>query len=124
MRSNNQTNRPIMLLVIVGDIVLLNIVLYVFAMDFPKMENWSWENIRLFYLINNIALLASEWKFHTRIHDRFVSAGDILRGLFVMIFTQMVIAYLLFRHLMYWTGTGWLVVSIGIYREGWGGRSG
>ena len=99
-----------MLLVIVGDIVLLNIVLYVFAMDFPKMENWSWENIRLFYMISNIALLASEWKFHTRIHDRFVSAGDILRGLF--------------RHLMYWTGTGWLVVSIGIYREGWGGRSG
>lgn len=38
MRRNNQTNGLIMLLVIVGDIVLLNIVLYVFAMDFPKWK--------------------------------------------------------------------------------------
>ncbi|MBR5928693.1 MAG: exopolysaccharide biosynthesis polyprenyl glycosylphosphotransferase [Prevotella sp.] len=114
MRRNNQTNRLIMLLVIVGDFVLLNVVLYLFAKEFPKMEEWSWSNLRLYYIISNIALLASEWKFHTRIHDRFVSAGDILRGLFVMILTQTVIAYLLFRHLMYWTGTGWLVASIGV----------
>ena len=113
-RRNDQTNNLIMHLVMFGDILLLNVVLYLFALGFPKLATWNWDSLKLFYMVNNVALLASEWKFHTRLHDRYVTSEDILRGLFVMVFTQTIVAYLLFRHYMYWTGTGWLVVSIGM----------
>ena len=113
-RRNDQTNNIIMHLVMFSDILLLNVVLYLFAILHPKLSSWSFEYLRLYYMICNFALLVSEWKFHTKLHDRYVTAVDILRGLFAMTFTQMLISYILFRHMMYWTGTGWLVLSIGV----------
>lgn len=114
VRRNNQTNELIKYLVIVGDILLLNMVLYVFAAKMSSMQTWSLYQLKLFYLINNVALLASEWKFHTRLHYRVVPAAFILKGLFVMIIPQMVIAYLLFRHMIYRVSTGWLVLDVGL----------
>lgn len=112
-RRNNRTNKLIMWLVIFGDLVLLNIVLFCFSMEFMKVEDWTWENKRLFLFICNVALLVSEGYFHTIIHQRMVSAGDILRRLFYLILTQVVVAYLFMRHVMYWTGSGWLLIAIG-----------
>ena len=43
-----------------------------------------------------------------------MSAGDILRRLVYLTLTQVVIAYLFMRHIMYWTGSGWLLVIIGV----------
>ena len=103
-----------MWLVTFGDFVLLNVVLVCFALEVMKVGEWSWENKRLFFLICNLSLLASEWKFHTTIHQRVVSSGYILRGLVFLTLTQTVIAYLLMRHLMYWTGSGWLLTNVGM----------
>lgn len=115
MRSrNNRTNTLIMWAVIVGDFVLLNIVLLCISMEFMKVEDWNWENKRLFLFICNVSLLVSEGYFHTIIHQRLVSAGDILRRLVYLTLTQVVIAYIFMRHIMYWTGSGWLLVVIGM----------
>lgn len=115
MRSrNNRTNTLIMWAVIAGDFVLLNFVLFCFSLEFMKVEDWTWENKRLFLFICNVALLVSEGYFHTIIHQRLVSAGDILRRLVYLTLTQVVIAYLFMRHIMYWTGSGWLLVVIGV----------
>ena len=100
--------------VIVGDFVLLNIVLLCISMEFMKVEDWNWENKRLFLFICNVTLLVSEGYFHTIIHQRLVSAGDILRRLVYLTLTQVVIAYIFMRHIMYWTGSGWLLVVIGM----------
>lgn len=100
--------------VIVGDFVLLNIVLLCISMEFMKVEDWNWENKRLFLFICNVSLLVSEGYFHTIIHQRLVSAGDILRRLVYLTLTQVVIAYIFMRHIMYWTGSGWLLVVIGM----------
>ena len=103
-----------MWLVTVGDVVLLNAVLMGFVIIMPKFYGWNWSHLRLFFLINNIALLAGELKYHTRIHERYVPAGDIVRRVLFMVMVQMVIAYMLLRHAMFWTGTGWLVINIGV----------
>ena len=113
-RRNNRTNTLIMWLVTMCDVVLLNAVLLGFVTLMPKFSGWNWPNVRLFFLIYNIALLAGELKYHTRIHERYVSAGDIIRRVFFLIIIQMIIAYMLLRHTMFWTGSGWLVISIGV----------
>ena len=99
----------IMHLVMVCDIVLLNIVLFCFPLEFLKAEDWNWENKRLFLLICNVALLASEWCFHTIIHQRMVTAIDILKRICYLVLMQSLVAYVLMRHLMYQTGAGWLL---------------
>ncbi len=113
IRRNNRTNRLIMWLIIIGDFVLLNLVLLGIFKEYDAIEKWSWENKRLFMALSNIALLISEWHFHPRIQQRIVSAGDILKRLTSLTLTQAVLAYLLMRHVMYWTGTGWKVFLAG-----------
>lgn len=113
-RRNNRANTQIMWAVTVLDVVLMNAVLIGFVMFMSKFSGWTWPNLRLFFLIYNVALLTAEMKYHTRIHERYVSAGDVVRRVFFLIIVQMVIAYMLLRHTMFWTGTGWLVIRIGV----------
>ena len=113
-RRNDRTNRLIMWLVIVGDFVLLNVVLYGFVKEYHQISKWNGENLRIFVTLCNTALLVSEWFFHTIIHQRMVSAADLLRRLFYLTLTQTVIAYLLMRHVMYWVGTGWQLAVVGM----------
>jgi putative colanic acid biosynthesis UDP-glucose lipid carrier transferase len=68
----------------------------------------------MFLIISNLALLAGEWKFHTMIHERVVSAGDVLRNVMMLTITQSVIAYILMRHMMYWMSSGWVLLQISI----------
>ncbi|MBR4920408.1 MAG: exopolysaccharide biosynthesis polyprenyl glycosylphosphotransferase [Prevotella sp.] len=92
--------------------MLLAAILFFFIMEFMKPNEWSWENKRIFIIINMIALLIAEWKFHTIIHKRYVSAGQILQTICYLVLTQAIVSYLLMRHLMFWTGAGWLILSI------------
>lgn len=109
VRRNNQTNRLIMWLVIAGDFILLNAVIFVLSRQNWInwiMASWDWRLLRMFTIISNMALLISEWKFHTIIHQRMVSAGDILRGIFMLTVAQTLISYILMRHVMYWMAAG------------------
>ena len=106
IRRNNQTNRLIMWLVIVGDFVLLSMVIFAIRKLQTGFLTWQWSQLRMFFIISNTALLISEWKFHTSIHQRVVSAADILRGSFMLTATQALIAYMLMRHILYWMAAG------------------
>jgi len=115
MRRNDRTNRFIKWAVVVGDFILLNIILYVSCKLNPAMVMWQWgTHLRMFLIISNLALLAGEWKFHTMIHERVVSAGDVLRNVMMLTITQSVIAYILMRHMMYWMSSGWVLLQISI----------
>ena len=113
VRRNNQTNTLIKWLVIVGDFVLLNAVLYVTVLLNERTFSWGWQQQRIFFIISNMAMLMSEWKFHTIIHERVVSAGDVLKTIVLLTMTQAVVAYIAMRHLMYWSAAGWLVLETG-----------
>ena len=102
-----------MWLVIVGDFVLLNAVLYVFFKLDVRMAAWSWERGRMFFLLSNFALVISEVYFHTTIHERVVSAGEVLRHVVLLTVTQTVIAYAMMRHLLYLMAVGRLLLAIG-----------
>jgi putative colanic acid biosynthesis UDP-glucose lipid carrier transferase len=99
--------------VIVGDFVLLNVILYVFSKLDVRMAQLSWERMRMFVLISNFALVISEVYFHTTIHQRLVSAGDVVRNVTMLTITQALVAYVFMRHLLYMITSGWLLFQIG-----------
>lgn len=111
MRRNNQTNSVIMWMVIVGDFVLLNALLAGYGLSHDSIAARG--NLRLFFILNNVALLFSEWKFHTIIHERLSSAGGILKRILELTLTQVVVAYVLLHHMMFWTATGRMLLEIG-----------
>ena len=100
--------------VILIDFVLLNTVIFVFTKLHENLASWEWSQLRMFYIISNFALLVGEWKFHTLIHQRLVSAADVLRSIFMLTATQMLVAYILMRHVLYWMAAGWEVLCIGV----------
>ena len=101
-----------MWMVIAGDFILLNIIIIIEHQIRAKV--WGWEEYHMFMEISNTALLIAEWKFHAAIHERVVSAGEILQRASLLTLTQIAIAYMLMRHVMFWTGAGWLLIKIGL----------
>ena len=101
MRRNDRTNSLIKWVVIECDFVLLNILLYALWKLNPDLSKVLGEaQLRMFIIICNTALMVSELKFHTRIHERVVSAGDVVRNVMLLTATQAIIAYILMRHIL------------------------
>ena len=55
----------------------------------------------------------SELKFHSIIHERMASAGDVLKNIMLLTTIQTALAYLMMRHVIYHTGVGWPLFEIG-----------
>lgn len=113
MRRNNQTNRIIMWAVIAGDFVLLNAVAYGFWSMHPMMGSWSEEKTKVFFLTVNMAMMASEWKFHTIIHRRMVSASDVLRIVCNLVIAHTIVAFLLLKGMDFQLPVGTLLTQMG-----------
>ena len=95
MRRNNQTNRLIKWLVAVGDFLLLNTILIGFSRWHPNMAEWDGEWMRHFLLFCNMGLFVAEWRYHTIIHERLPSSGQVLQRMVLLTMTWMITAYLL-----------------------------
>lgn len=113
MKNNNQSNRLIKRMIIVGDFVLLNLIILAFARWHWRMETWPNGRIEIFILVSNIALMLSELKFSTIIHLRVVSAGDVLQRIVGLTALQAVLAYLLLKIFEYRLPIGYLLLEIG-----------
>ena len=113
MRRNDKTNRLIKWMVIACDFVILNAILYAFSKEDGALKTWEWSQLRTFFIVCNMALLVTEWIFPTIIHERIVSAGDVLRKIVMVTMTQAAIAYMAMRHLMYWKASGMVLFEIG-----------
>ena len=114
MTQNDRTNRLIMWIVTFCDFELLNIIILFFSKvnaDMMAIDNKTQQN--LFVIICNLALLVSESKFHTIIHERIVSAGNVLRSVLFLALAQVVIAYIAMRHLLFDIAVGRLLLEIG-----------
>ena len=97
--------------VVVGDFVLLNAILLCGVWS----EEWGVRTggMRQLFVLNNLALLISEWWFHAEIHERFASAGEVVKRVVQLTATSALISYALMRHMMYWMSAGWMVLGIG-----------
>ena len=113
MRSNDQSNRLIMWIVTVVDFLLLNGSLYAVYRFSPSMQAWKPEYLRLFFLINSMALFVAEWRFHTIIHERVVVVSDVIRRVLELSVTQIVIAYVILRAMEFPIAVGWQMVVQG-----------
>ncbi len=110
MTRNNQSNRLIKWIVMVGDFMVLNGILYAFSYWHWRMAAWDKEMLNIFVLVNNIALMLSQLRFSTIIHLRLVGAGDILQRLVGLTMLQTLLSYLLLKIFAYDTPIGWLLL--------------
>ena len=113
MTSKNQTNSLIKWIIIFGDFVILNALVFAFLMCHPSMSAWSKESKVIFILTCNLAMMVSESYFYTVIHRRMISGGDILRRLVKLTMLQTIIAYLIIKVLQYNLAIGWILVMLG-----------
>lgn len=113
MSKNNQSNRLIKWVVMVGDFVVLNGVLMAFSYWHWRMAAWDKGMLNVFVLVNNIALMLSQLRFSTIIHLRLVGAGDVLQRLVGLTTLQTLLSYLLLKIFAYDTPIGWLLLEIG-----------
>ena len=114
MRRNNQTNRLIKWMVAIGDFFLLNTILMVFSWWHPNMVEWDWGWMRHFLLFCNMGLFVAEWRYHTIIHERLPSGGQMLQRIVLLVMTWMITSYLLQKTVGSMTPVGWLMVQQGI----------
>ena len=112
MTSNNQTNNAIKWMVIGIDFVVLNMLIGVFADYHYSLKTWAWEMKWVFLFSNNLALLLSELRFSTIVHQRNVSASDILRRVTWLVLTQAMIAYVLLKAMTLHIPAGWVQLML------------
>ena len=114
MKNNNQTNRLIKWIVIAFDFIILWSILLITIDTFPTYEEWDEEKRMTFWLLCTISLLLAETRFGTYIHQRQVSAGDILKRTTMLVATYTLLSYVLLRAVHFMVRIGWRFVIIGI----------
>lgn len=113
MSNNNQSNRLIKWIVMMGDFVLLNIIIQIVARISWTVTNWPDRSLEIFVLVNNIALMLAQTRFSTIVHLRLVSAGEVLRRLVGLTALLTVLAYVLLKVFDYYLPIGWMQFWIG-----------
>lgn len=97
MASNNDTNNMIKWAVIFADFVILNLLVWLFSNYHGIVREWSWEMKWVFLFGNNLALVLSEIRFSTVVHQRVISIADILQRVTGLVLVQAIIAYVLLK---------------------------
>ena len=108
MSTNNSSNLLIKYLVILSDFILLNAILLVTVRWYMHGANWDSDDLRVYFLINNFALLFGQFSFSTIIHERMIGAGDIFRRILSLALTQAILAYIMLRLFSFPIQIGWL----------------
>ena len=83
--------------VILGDFVVLNAWIYLLAAVHPQMMRWNDAMFNMYIVICNLAMVLSEVRFYTIIHERVVSSDSILRRVVMLTVTQTVLAYVILK---------------------------
>lgn len=113
MNNSNQTSQLIKWIVISIDFIILNGILLFIKRSNPEISNWITEKQSLFFIIYNVALGVSEYKFYTIIHFRFVTAGEILKRVIELTLSLTLLAFLLLLIFSYQVSIWGLVTEIG-----------
>ena len=97
MTKNNRTNSLIKYAVIVVDFILLNALLYLCSLYYPRIADWTPAKVRLFAITLNLALLMSHYFNSPIIHLRVVSMGDIIQRIVKLVGLTVLIAYVIMK---------------------------
>ena len=113
MRRNNQSNRVIKWLVMIGDFVLMNAIILLFRHWHWQMDTWTYSSLNIFILVSNIALMLSQLQFSTIIHLRLVNAAEISQRIVGLTTMHTLLAYLLLKVFAYNLPIGGLLYEMG-----------
>ena len=112
MGNNNQTNAFVQKLIIVGDFIVYNLILLLFARLHWRIETWEENQLEVFGLVGNLALVISQLRFSPIVHQRLVSAGDVLQRVMGLTFLHAIVGYLLLKVIDYDLDVGLLIWEI------------
>ena len=112
MGNNNQTNAFVQKLIIVGDFIVYNLILLLFARLHWRIETWEENQLEVFGLVGNLALVISQLRFSPIIHQRLVGAGDVLQRVMGLTILQAIVGYLLLKVIDYDLDVGLLIWEI------------
>ena len=112
MGNNNQTNAFVQKLIIVGDFIVYNLILLLFARLHWRIETWEENQLEVFGLVGNLALVMSQLRFSTIVHQRLVGAGDVLQRVMGLTILQAIVGYLLLKVIDYDLDVGLLIWEI------------
>jgi putative colanic acid biosynthesis UDP-glucose lipid carrier transferase len=97
MTNNSKTNNLIKYAVIAADFMLLNALLYLSVLYYPRMADWTPTKVRLFVITINLAFLISHYFNYPIVHFRVVSVGDIVQRVTKLVGLAVLIAYLIMK---------------------------
>ena len=112
MGNNNQTNAFVQKLIIVGDFIVYNLILLLFARLHWRIETWEENQLEVFGLVGNLALVMSQLRFSTIVHQRLVGAGDVLQRVMGLTILHAIVGYLLLKVIDYDLDVGLLIWEI------------
>ena len=112
MKNNHQTNAFVQKSIIVGDFILLNLILLLFARYHWRIGIWEENELEVFTLIANLALVISQMRFSPIIHKRLVGAGDVLQRIIGLTALHAIVGYLILKIIDYDLPVGWLIGEI------------
>ena len=112
MKNNKQTNAFVQKSIIVGDFILLNLILLLFARYHWRIGSWEDNELEVFILIANLALVISQMRFSPIIHKRLVGAGDVLQRIICLTALHAIVGYLILKIIDYDLPVGWLIGEI------------
>jgi len=98
--------------IIVGDFIVFNIIVGLFAIFHWRVATWEENQLEVFGLVGNLALVISQMRISPIIHQRVVGAGEILRRIMGMTILQAIVGYLLLKIVDYDLPVGWLIWEI------------
>ena len=109
MRNNNQTNSFVKKSIIVVDFILFNVILLLFAWYHWRIQTWEENQLEVFGLVGNLALVISQLRFSTIIHKRLVGAGDVLQRVVELTVLHAIVFFLVLKIVDYDLPVGWLI---------------
>ena len=114
MSRNNQTNNLIKWIVILFDFLILGLILVLFYKYHPDMSEWRYDRVEVFVLVCFCSLVITEYQLPTIIHQRVVSAADVLKRMVYVTLMYTVLSYLLMKVVDLKLPVGYLLVEMGI----------
>lgn len=113
MKNNTRTNSLIKFYLVVGDFVILNVLLVLAIYTQFGFLSASDVEKRVFMVICNVAMLISEYRFSTIIHERIVGAESILKRTSLLVVAQVLTSFVLLRAVQFESRVGVPLLIIG-----------
>lgn len=113
MKNNTRTNSLLKFYLVVGDFVILNVLLVLAIYTQFGLLSASDVERRVFMVICNVAMLISEYRFSTIIHERIVGAESILKRTSLLVVAQVLASFVLLRAVQFDSRVGVPLLIIG-----------